>query len=370
MTPGLIYTVPSMTQSNIKQSFQSLLPILENTPVEGDFLTTDTLIAVHKELENRFDDDAKHVESYKTILFDPNIEHYGESVTEIFSEWDDNNNGPRMLAFVAHAIEQFELPIETPLTQSLLLSAVLAEVPNDMQYHGNNHYRKVVFHIIRLISKHNQIFAGKDRVLNKNQITTLLTAACIHDIGHKGSDNLRDGVYTPGALEQKSFDMARPYFEALNIDPDHRSDIETIVFCTDITFFAGDNSPCIRMKQIFRYHFWDDKKQDISMMTLGKLRRYDDNPHLVLMAMLMHEADIATSAGVSYEQTIKETINIMEERGAKIAGPEVVLAFLREQLGQTMFTEAARQIFGKSMDSVIEQAEADVERGRKTFYED
>jgi hypothetical protein len=87
------------------------------------------------------------------------------------------------------------------------------------------------------------------------------------------------------------------------------------------------------------------------------------------MAMILHEADIGTSAGLSYEQTIKETVNIIEERGAKTAGPGIVLAFLREQLGETMYTEAAKQVFGPAMRDIIARAEADVAAGRKTFYE-
>src|SRR5690606_7708465 len=114
----------------------------------------------------------------------------------------------------------------------------------------------------------------------------------------------------------------------------------------------------------------DDDREDVSMMMMGKLRRYEDNPRLALMAMILHEADIATSAGVSYEQTITETINIMEERGAKTAGPHTVLAFLREQLGETMFTEAGKRLYAETMSKVIAQAEADINRGRQTFYED
>ena len=105
-------------------------------------------------------------------------------------------------------------------------------------------------------------------------------------------------------------------------------------------------------------------------MMMGKLRRYEDNPRLVLMAMILHEADVATSAGLSYEQTIKETVNIMEERGVNTPGPRTVLAFLREQLGETMFTEASKQLYGKVMSEVIKLAESDIERGRQTFYDD
>ena len=60
----------------------------------------------------------------------------------------------------------------------------------------------------------------------------------------------------------------------------------------------------------------------------------------------------------------------MEERGVTTAGPKTVLAFLREQLGETMFTEAGKQLYGRVMADVIKQAEQDVARGRDTFYEE
>ena len=46
------------------------------------------------------------------------------------------------------------------------------------------------------------------------------------------------------------------------------------------------------------------------------------------------------------------------------------IGLLREQLGETMFTEASKQLYGEVMAKVIKQAEADIERGRATFYED
>ena len=266
-------------------------------------------------------------------------------------------------------LDGFGIDAKSPEGLSLCVCAILAEYPNDLQYHGNEHYRKVFFHMVRLLSKHNQLFKDTNRMLSKESIVQSLIAACIHDLGHEGGDNMRDGVYTPGFMEQKAFDVSKPYLQKCGLDEDLIGEIETIVFCTDITFFAGDNSPCIRMKKIFKYYFWDEDVGDASLMMMGKLRRYVDNPRLSQMAMLLHEADIGTSAGLSYEQTKNETINIMEERGLDSAGPRVVIAFLREQLGETMYTEAAKQTFGPAMDGVIKSAEADFENGVETFYE-
>lgn len=350
--------------------FDELKQVFETVQPEEGFVTREDLLARLTLLQEVFVRDYRRISDCTDLLFGEDFDSFGEDTTAVFTRWEKEGGGPTMTAIVGHAIENFGLDPASPCVKAAFLAGILAEIPNTLQYHGNEHYRKVLFHSIRLVSTHNRLFRDTNRVFSLDQIAILIAGSCVHDLGHQGGDNLQDGVYTPGKMEQYALQVAKPYFRALGVSDDDIGDIETIVFCTDITFFAGDNSPCVRMKKIYKYYFWDDHREDVSMMMMGKLRRYEDRPRLVLMAMILHEADIATSAGLSYEQTIKETINIMEERGVKTAGPRTVLAFLREQLGETMFTEAGKQIYGKVMAGVIKQAEQDVERGRATFYED
>lgn len=348
--------------------FDHLGETIRGVEPKEKFIVQEHLLKLVDTLWHSFEQDYAHLALVSDVLFGNDTDSFGEQVTNIFLQWE--KEGTSLVALIAHAIEHFGLDVDKPCVKSAFMAAILAEYPNDLKYHGNGHYRKVLFHAIRLITTHNRIYKDTNRIINNDQIAELLAAACIHDLGHEGGDNLRDGVYTPGKMEQYALDIARPYFQALDLPEDQLGDIETIVFCTDITFFAGDNSPCIRMKKIYKHFFWDDDREDVGMMMVGKLRRYEDNPRLVLMAMILHEADIATSAGLSYDQTVTETINIMEERGVTTAGPKTVLAFLREQLGETMFTEAGKQLYGRVMADVIKQAEQDVARGRDTFYEE
>ncbi len=317
-----------------------------------------------------FQKDYDRLHDVSGLLFDPDIAAYGARTTTVFNRWDEEEGGgPTLPAFLAHAIEQFDLPREGIEIRAAMMAAVLAEIPNDLLYHGNEHYRKVMFHTIRLLAiQRQQNFPGQPE-LNDQDMMQMLIAATIHDLGHEGGDNLRDGIYTPGYMEQKAFDMMRPYFEALGLDRDFWGDIETIVFCTDITFMAGDNSPCVRMKKIYRHYFLNDlpADEDVETMILGKLRRFEDNPRLALMAMLLHEADIATSSGLSYEQSRTETINIMRERDLDIAGPGVLLRFLSEQLHGRMMTPAAQKLFGAQMAVIMQQAEADLRDGTERF---
>jgi hypothetical protein len=336
------------------------------------FIEPGRLLARLDELCAVFEADYERVAEVYELMLGEEVAAYGTRAAAVFSRWEEEGGGPTLPAMLAHAFEYFDLDPHSVGAKAVMISGIIAEMPNTLQYHGNEHYRKVLFHAIRLLATQNAILrAGNSpHVLETDQIVTALAGSCIHDLGHHGGDNLLDGVYTPGFMEQEAFNIARPYYEALGLSRDIIGEIETIVFCTDITFFAGDNSPGLRMKKIYKHYFWGDDSEDVSMMMMGKLRRYEDNPRLVLMGMILHEADVGTSAGLSYEHTIKETINIIEERGFKTAGPKTVLAFLREQLGETMFTEAGKQIFGPVMAIVIDQAQQDILRGRQTFYED
>lgn len=318
----------------------------------------------------RFPQDYARLHDVSGLLFDPDITAYGARTTAVFNRWDtEPGGGPMLPVFLARAAEYFNLPHDGPEMRAAFMAAVLSEIPNDLLYHGNEHYRKVMFHMIRMLATQRQkAFPGQPE-LEERDLMQMLIAATIHDLGHEGGDNLRDGIYTPGYMEQKAFDIMRPYFDALDIDRDFQGEIETIVFCTDITFMAGHNSPCVRMKKIYRHFFRDDlpADEDVETMILGKLRRFEDNPRLALLAMLLHEADIATSAGLSYEQSRIETINIMRERGLDHAGPGILLRFLTEQLQGRMMTPAAQTLFSAEMNIIMQQAAADLQGGAERF---
>jgi hypothetical protein len=345
-----------------------LARIIATVAPEEDFFAADVLEARAGELARNFTKDYARANEAAEDLTGKDFSDYGPVTTRFFDKWEAEGGGPALTALVAVAVDYFDLDLGAPLVRMAMMASILAEYPNELPYHGNEHYRKVLCHSIRLIATNNEIAAKTGGLrLSNGDIAKMLTASCIHDLGHKGGDNLRDGVYTPGYMEQRSYNIARPYFEAINAPADDMRDIETIVFCTDITFFAGENSPCLRLKKIYKHVFWHDDTDDVAKLMLGKLRRYEDNPGLVLMAMILHEADIASSAGLSYDQTIRETLSIMGERGVTTAGPRTVLAFLREQLGETLFTDAGKQIFGKVMQEVISRAEADIAAGKELF---
>lgn len=348
--------------------FDQVRSIITTVEPNASFVDKGELLSLLDSLERRFDDDLARITEASDLLFGEDVTAYGERTEAVFTRWDEKGQGPTLTAMITIALERLGIGNNEPIAKASFIAAVLAEIPNTLQYHGNEHYRKVLFHAIRLIACHNTIYADTPRAFDKKQLGIMLTASCIHDLGHEGGDNLREGVYTPGYMEQRACDIAKPYLEAAGLDEETLGQIETLVFSTDITFFAGDNSPCVRLRRIYS-HYFQNSEDDVSLLMMGKLRRYDENPHLVEMAMLLHEADIGSSAGLSYEQTIKETKNIIEERGLKTASPQIVLAFLREQLGETLFTESGKRLFGPVMATVIREAEKDILAGRESYYD-
>ena len=243
------------SQVDFETLFSEARNIIETTRPEEGFLDQDMLLSVYENVKASFEEDYQRVEKYGSVLFGEDVDDYGAETTKIFTDWEETDSGPSSTAMVAHAIEQFDLDVSKSVVKAAFISSILAEYPNDLQYHGNEHYRKVLFHGIRMIQTHNNMFKDTNRAFTEPQISVLLAASCIHDLGHEGGDNLREGMYTPGKMEQRAFDIARPYYEAVDMPKDEMGETETIVFCTDITFFAGDNSPCIRMKKIFKHYF-------------------------------------------------------------------------------------------------------------------
>lgn len=346
-----------------------IIPIVESVIPHDQGYEPENLLQSIKNLQKSFTTDYARMEDISELLFSDDIVAYGDRCTAVFDRWEHEGGGPSILAILAKAWDEFEFPMDDVLAQCAVMAAIQAEVPNNLQYHGNEHYRKVLFHTIRMIAVQKDLPCEKNKMTMGDNAKILMIASAIHDLGHEGGDNLRDGIYTPGYMEQKALDMVSPYFEKLGMDYDQSKILQTLVFCTDITFFAGDNSPCVRMRRIYDYYFIDDSNEEVLNYIIGKLRLFEDNPDLALMAMMLHEADIATSAGLTYEQSIKETIDIIEERGMKSAGPRVLLAFLQEQLEGKMKTESAKILFGPAMDAIMDQASTDFQNGRETYYD-
>ena len=140
-------------------------------------------------LIDRFPKDYERLHDVSGLLFDPDIAAYGARTTAVFNRWDQaEGGGPVLPVFLTQAIERFQLPRDGPEVRAAMMAAVLAEIPNDLLYHGNEHYRKVMFHTIRLLAVQRQQDFADQPALSDQNMMQMLIAATIHDLGHEGGD--------------------------------------------------------------------------------------------------------------------------------------------------------------------------------------
>jgi len=97
------------------------------------------------------------------------------------------------------------------------------------------------------------------------------------------------------------------------------------------------------------------------------IRALEKDPSLTTLCMLLHEADIATSAGVTYNVTKFETSLIMEEFKDDKAYPADVINFLEQICQRCFLTDGGLKLFSSNMARIYTLAEQDVENGNQPY---
>ena len=291
----------------------------------------------------------------------------GQNV-ELLRRWQMMGDSPSLTALSIFALEHFRVFAPEDLLRAVLIASVLGEVENDLSYHNNMHYRKVLLQLIRMISVHNDIYAGTARAFDEQQIGLLITAACMHDLGHDGKGNTVKGVFEQGRLERRSFELALPYFKAAGLnDPEALEAIKVMLLCTEVTPLGDPGNPMSQMKSAYRYHFLGHKTKTHTLNLDPDLARLQRDHDLVMMSLVLHEADIATSAGLSYAVTKYETIIYMQEIKKEQACPQHVVDFLNQICQRQMLSDAAQRLYAANMARIYALAEEDVKNGDQSF---
>ncbi len=248
---------------------------------------------------------------------------------------------------------------------ALLTSGILADVKNDLCYHNNLHFQKVLLHIIRMIDTHNHIFKNTSNVLKHDDIAKLLIAACIHDLGHRGKGNIIDRKYHMAMTEKRSFELAYPYLKASGVSDDFLSDLYIMIIATDASPFGDPISPVNQVKSAYEYHFGmeEEAKLDLS----DELSVLKNNDRLCLLSVMLHEADIMNSAGVHYDITKDESVAICKELGEDRAYPEDTLLFLEKICGNGMLSDSARFLADANLSAIKAKVVDDFKNGNKSY---
>jgi len=259
----------------------------------------------------------------------------------------------------------FEAISDESCIGALLIAGILADIKNDLHYHNDLHYKKVLLHVIRMIDAHNNIFRGTSNILMNDDIAKLLISACIHDLGHMGSGNIINREYHMAKTEKRSFDLAYPYLKATGIDDDILSDIRIMIICTDASPFGDPISPINQVKSAYEHHFGMDSEAKIDLC--DELSILKDNERLCLLSVMLHEADIMNSAGVSYNITKEESVAICKELGEDRAYPEDTLLFLEKICGGGMLSDSARFLADNNFSEIRSKVISDFKNGNKSY---
>lgn len=303
-----------------------------------------------------------------SYIFDDegNVEHQTDKTAELLNQWPSGEDSFISIpAVVSVALKEFDIKDDV-LIRSAIMAAVLSEIKNDLPYHNNMHFRKVVIHTLRLIHTHNKIFEDTSSCFNEDQIVSMIIAACIHDLGHRGQGNLFDRKYHFAKTELYSFELAKPSLKECGLSENLLQDIRTMVICTDVSPFGDPISPVRQLRRAFEYHFGSDEK-NIDLDLCSDLLVLKQRSDLCLMSMMLHEADIFNSAGMSYESTVQETIAINQEIDQPRALPEETLLFLDVICDAGFLSDSAQVLGQKNLENIRRKVMDDFKSGNKSY---
>jgi hypothetical protein len=287
---------------------------------------------------------------------------------DLLRQWQLDGRGPSLAALSVFALQNFGLKGPENYIDAVLIAGVLGEVENNISYHNNMHYRKVLFNTLRLVAAHNHIYRDTPRAFTDRHIALLIVAACIHDLGHDGRGNTIKGVFHQGRLEKRACDLAKPYLQSVGLtDERDLADLRVLLLCTEVTPLDDAGNPMNQMKAAYRYHYLGDNTKTHTLNLDTDLAALQVDEDLTMMSLILHEADIATSAGYTYAVTKYETCLYMGEITTKAARPQHVIDFIHQICQRKFLSDAAQKLYASNLARIYALAEADVEAGDELY---
>ena len=292
------------------------------------------------------------------LITSPDLVRYGEQVGDVFSHW----NRPSLLSLVHLAVDIFDLDKAADVTSAAYACAILGEIENPQAFHGNEHYRKVLLLLLSLLYAHNKHYAGSDLELDAQELATIIAAACVHDVGHDGKGNGKGSDHVPYRLERGSYNYVEPYLKHLGIAPEICERILVLLLCTDVSSPDPGQTLSPVDQMVAQYGCWFSANQNINPDLPEELSILKDDQKLSAMSVLLHTADIAISAGLSYERLKEESKLLQEETGLDIIGtPEGYRLFMRAIGKNILLSEAGRRLYQTSYDTIMQAIEKDLQ---------
>jgi len=352
---------------------ESVTKILFTLSPYNNWTNTQKIKNTYRQTIKSLDQDLKELElNGKFLFFTPSeIDNATIQNLSFIRKWHKWRSNTSALAICIFAATHLNITIKDDLKKALIIAAILCDIPNDLSYHNTWHYKKVLLQIIRLISAHNMLNQNTDQHYSDDNVTTLMITACIHDLGHDGQGNTLDEKYHQARLERQSYQTAIKYFYAIGFENKDQFEslmdhIRTMLLCTDVSPLGSRHSFTNQMKSIYRKHFRSETlpigfKLDPELYLLKK------DEKLTSMALLLHEADMASSSSLGYDLTVFETASFYKEIGETEARPEHILEFIDNICQRQVLSDAGKKLYAENMKNITQQAEQDIAAGNTPF---
>lgn len=350
-----------------KHTLQSLTELILSTDT-GDEWPANWLVQQSSDkVIAHLDADISQLETTAAFLFErtDNISEATEVNEALLRQWH-TGDAPSLCALACFALDRLTPDLAPDVYQSCLLAALLGSVTNPLPYHNNLHYTKVLLQLLRMIRAHNNLYEATSYELSQNEIAWLMIAACMHDLGHDGTGNTVRGMHTRSRTELHSLAIFTPYVAALGFDTQAEEilDLSAIILGTDVTPVGDPGSPAMQMKAAYRSHVTDEAHKNPLHLD-EPLNRLEHDKKLSLMALLLHEADLATSAGLTYEISQFETILIHKEHKLPPARPQHVIAFLKNICQRKFLSDAGQKLYAANLARIYARAQHAMESGNE-----
>ncbi len=345
----------------------ALKPVLLDAHL-SDWVDLDVIQASYESVLKNLEKDTQILKSWLQESINPD-----QSISIATSEIEDaffrlgHMQGPSITALVLLICDRMKLDISPVIYQSVLLAALLGDVKTPLAYHNNKHFFKVVVQSARLLLVHHDLFGDTQQALSNEQSALVMLAACVHDLGHDGAGNMVKAIFHPGRLERKSNRIMRGYMQALGLAEEHIKTVETMILTTEVTPLNDPTNPVRQMKAAYRYHYRGDRSKVNGLSLDDDLQALQNNRKLTLMCLLLHEADIATSAGISYSITQHETILYRKEACGDEGTPQHVVDFIETVCHQQFLSDSGQRLYGANLARIYAKAQDDAENGDLPF---
>ncbi len=353
----------------IKELSKNAFEILRSISPDNSWVSKDTLIDAVEKVQANYEKCECQAKKALDDIFASSCE-VAESTSKtstLIKSWHDGDQEFCAPSIISYLIDHFDFDKgqHKDLILLMFIASVLAEVDNDLPYHNNLHFRKVLLHAARMADTHNKLFKNSIGSLTHLDIAMLIVAACIHDLGHDGTSNIVDRKYIMARIETRSFNYARPFLEKSQVSSKILDDIFIMLIVTDTAPFGDPISPSNQIKVAYEYHYGIKGHGDLNLS--NELSLLEDNDRLSLLCVILHEADIMNSAGVDYEITCYESVSISKEFGESGAYPEDTLLFLDKICNGGFCSDAGSFLADDNLALIKDKIMKDFKSGNNSY---